>query len=146
MNLVKVNNRRVSDPWNDLFDGLFRGMEGGVTARNWAKHPSVNVAEDDHHYQLEFLVPGFKKEDFKIEVENNMLNVSASVSKEEAEQANGKKYMRKEFSYQSFKRSFELPETADGDHISASYEAGVLTLDIAKKAEEKVAPKQIEVK
>jgi HSP20 family protein len=94
--------------------------------------PSVNLKETDTKLEIELAAPGLKKEDFKIEVDNNMLIISAE--KEEKKESNKKDdYVRKEFNYQSFYRSFNLPDYADENKIEASYKDGILNVIIAKK-------------
>lgn len=105
--------------------------------------PATNVVETEKEYKVELAIPGFKKEDVKIKLENNILTVSAE-NKEEKSQTD-KKFTRKEFSYNSFSRSYTLPEAADNDKIGARYENGLLKMDIAKK-EGAVTPKEKEIK
>jgi len=140
MALVKFNNGRsytpAFTPFNDLFDTLFND-------KAFSKLPAVNIAETDNQYEVELAVPGLKKEDFKINLEESVLTISAENKKEAVEE--GKKVTRKEFSYSSFSRSFTLPEIADSDNIQASYTDGVLSITIAKKKEEKAQAKQIQI-
>lgn len=97
--------------------------------------PAVNVKEKEGNFELEVAAPGMKKEDFKIELDNNVLGIS-SESKSEDE-TNQEKYTRREFSYRSFNRTFTLPENVDAEKIKANYSDGVLKIEIPKKAEEK---------
>ncbi len=85
-----------------------------------------------------------KKEDFNLDLDNNVLTISSSVDKDEViKQEN---YTKREFNYSTFKRSFTLPETADVEKISAKYEAGILIISIGKKEEAKVqAKRKIEI-
>lgn len=101
--------------------------------------PAVNVKETTESYTLELVAPGIAKEDIKVEVDKNILTISYTEQKEETSD----KYLRKEFGYRSFKRSFTLPELANKEDITAGYANGVLSLHIAKKEVE--APKVIEV-
>ncbi len=107
--------------------------------------PAVNVKEDDEKYQIDVAVPGMKKEDFKIKLENDVLTIS-SERKEDKEEKNGN-YTRREFSYQSFQRSFSIPEGhIVGDKITASYKDGVLQIELPKREEVKPQPpKEIEI-
>lgn len=93
--------------------------------------PSVNVKENEKNFEVEMAAPGLSKKDFKITAENGVLTIS-SEKKEEKEEKN-KDYTRKEFSYNSFSRSFTLPENTNEDDIKATYENGLLKLSIAKK-------------
>lgn len=97
--------------------------------------PSANIRETETAYAIELAIPGFQKDNFKIEVRDRVLEVS-SVSESENEEKR-ENYIRKEFSYSSFSRTFRLPRTVDADQISATYENGVLTLDLPKKEEAK---------
>jgi HSP20 family protein len=108
--------------------------------------PAVNIRETDKSYEVEMAAPGMKKEDFKIELENNILTISSERTEEKEE--NGKeKYSRREYSYESFQRSFNLPkEVVDEDKIEAHYKDGVLQLTIPKKEKAKQKPaKKIEI-
>jgi HSP20 family protein len=111
-------------PWNEWFDW------GAV-----ATVPAVNISEKDDRYNVSLAAPGLKKEDIKIDVHGSIVTISASAEKEEKEEE--ERYTRREYSYSSFSRSFTLPDTADIDHINASYENGVLQLAIPKKEEAK---------
>ena len=106
--------------------------------------PAVNIVESNDDYQLEFNVPGRKKDDFKITVDKNILTVS--FEKKEEEKDENKKIIKKEFSTQSFKRSFTLDEKINADEIDAKYEDGLLLLTLPKKEEVKALPKEIAVK
>lgn len=139
------NGNRVKglDPWvNNLIDNLF--YDASTSGRSFSKLPAVNVAETAEGFQVEFAVPGFGKEDFKINVEKDVLTVSGEHKAENLEES--KKYSRKEFSYSSFKRSFTLPETVDVNKIEANYKDGVLSLVVGKKEEEKPVVKEISIK
>src|SRR6476659_237808 len=125
--------------WDD--DDFFnRGMINWGTS-NFSNSdttlPAVNIKETENSYEVEMAAPGMKKEDFKIELDNNVLTISSEKSEEWED--NGKdKYSRREFSYQSFQRSFSLPkEVVDEENIEAHYESGVLKLTIPKKEEAK---------
>jgi HSP20 family protein len=106
--------------------------------------PAVNISETNDNYELEFNVPGRKKEDFKITVDKNILTVSFE-RKEENKDEN-KQFIKREFVTQSFKRSFTLDEKINADDINAKYENGILFLTLPKKEEVKVLPKEIAVK
>ena len=105
--------------------------------------PSVNVAENETEYRLEVAAPGLAKEDFKINIEDAMLTITAE-KKVENETKEGEKYIRREFGYTSFKRSFTLPETIDVANVKATYDHGVLHLTLPK-TEVKKALKTIEI-
>jgi HSP20 family protein len=105
--------------------------------------PAVNISETPDNYELEFNVPGRKKEDFKITVDKNILTVSFE-KKEETKEEN-KQFIKREFSSSSFKRSFTLDEKINADAINAKYENGILFLTLPKKEEVKVLPKEIAI-
>ena len=106
--------------------------------------PAVNINERANEFVIELAAPGLNKEDFKVEVDNGVLTISAE-KKEEKKDENSR-YTRKEFSYTSFKRSFSLPEHVEADKIEASHKDGVLTLALPKKEEAKQkAVKEIQV-
>jgi HSP20 family protein len=100
---------------------------------NWLRTtvPAVNVKEQDKAFEIELAAPGLSKKDFKVTAENGILTISSE--KRDEEERKEKDYTRKEFSYSSFSRSFMLPENASQEDIKASYEDGVLKLQVAKK-------------
>lgn len=102
--------------------------------------PAVNIKETGSDYQIEFAAPGFNKSDFKVHVENQLLTVSAE-KKEEKNEENGR-FTRKEFAYNSFSRSFTLPESVNPDKIDAKYSEGILKLAVPKKEVSKALPKK----
>ena len=143
MSLVKTNKANgnmfptlVSDFFNT--DNFF--------SNNWFEKefantlPAVNIKESNKQFTIEFAAPGFKKDDFKIQVEANTLNISAEKKEEKNEET--EKFTRKEFSYNSFSRSFTLPQTVDANKIDAKYNDGILCLNISKKEEVKTLPKK----
>ncbi|WP_295768671.1 Hsp20/alpha crystallin family protein [uncultured Mucilaginibacter sp.] len=146
MTLVKFNNGHrkpaVAPRFIDVFDSIFNDQF--LNTANIAKIPAVNITESEAAFDIEFAVPGLQKEDFKINVEKNVLTVAAEVKQEEATES--KKYSKKEFSYNSFNRSFTLPETVDQNNIEAAYTNGILKLTIAKKEEAKLQAREIAVK
>ncbi|MDP3915361.1 MAG: Hsp20/alpha crystallin family protein [Bacteroidota bacterium] len=125
---------------NDLFDWTTRNFSNTNTTL-----PSVNIREDENGFEVDMAAPGFEKKDFKIELINNLLTIS-SEKKVETETKEGQQFTRQEFSYQSFSRSFTLPNTVEGEKIQAKYENGILKVAIPKKEEAKPKPvKQIEI-
>ena len=126
---------------NDMFDWSNRNYSNTNTTL-----PAVNIKEDEDGFEVEMSAPGLDKKDFKIELNNSVLSIS-SEKKAENETKEGQQFTRREFSYQSFSRSFTLPETAEGEKIKAKYENGILSVSIPKKEEAKPKPvKQIEIK
>jgi HSP20 family protein len=102
--------------------------------------PAVNIREDNDNFYVEVAAPGMKKDDFTVELDGTTLTIS-SERQNQNEQKEGEKYSRKEFSYQSFQRIFELPvHVVDAEHIQAKYENGLLHLTVPKKEEAKQRP------
>lgn len=108
--------------------------------------PAVNVMEEDDRFVLEVVAPGRKREDFHVEVENDLLRISSESKVDNSEKDEQDNYTRREFQYTSFARSFHLPETVMSDSIGARYEDGVLFLELPKKEEAKPQPaRRIEI-
>lgn len=133
-------------PFTTVLDEIFnRSLGDFVGFDNTQTIPAVNIKETDELFILEMAAPGFVKADFNVTLENDQLIISAERKTEEDKKES--KWARKEFHYEKFSRRFTLPETANLNQITASYENGVLVLDIAKKEEAKVQPaKVIEIK
>ena len=93
--------------------------------------PSVNITENAEEFKIEMAAPGLERKDFKVEVENGVLCISSE--KEEESKEEKKNYTRREYSYNSFSRSFTLPENSLPDKINAKYENGVLNITLPKK-------------
>lgn len=143
MNLIKRNANQQSGLSRMFFDDVF-----GRELFNWENKnfsttsttlPSVNIKETADHYEVEVAAPGLDKNDFKVTLDGNLLTISSEKeNKQTFEQEN---FTRREFSYQSFQRSFELPKNVvDEENISARYENGLLYLSIPKKEEAKQKP------
>jgi len=107
--------------------------------------PAVNISEGENEFTIEVAAPGLEKKDFKIDLDNDSLTI-ASVREDKNEESQDQ-YTRREFRYNSFSRSFTLPETVDAESISASHKNGVLNVSIPKKEEAKAKPaRQITIK
>lgn len=102
--------------------------------------PAVNIKENANQFNIEFAAPGFNKNDFKISIEENVLTISAEKKQEKKETKDH--YTRKEFSFNSFSRSFTLPQTVNADKVEAKYDDGILKLNINKKEKAKSTPKK----
>ncbi|TAH41534.1 MAG: Hsp20/alpha crystallin family protein [Bacteroidetes bacterium] len=143
MTLVKFKNNNgfgresyVPSIFTDFFNDYFTG---DLSPRAFSSTvPAVNIHESDNEFFVDLAVPGMKKEDFNIEVENGILTISAEKKSEKNEE--DVKFSRKEFSYSSFKRTFTLPDAVNPDKIAASYENGVLAMTLPKKEESKTKP------
>lgn len=102
--------------------------------------PSANVIENEGEFKLELSAPGFDKKDFKVEIQDGMLNISAE--KEQKSEEKKENYRKKEFSYSSIRRSFTLPENIKDEKIDAKYENGILHVTLPKQALEGSKPKK----
>jgi HSP20 family protein len=141
--LARINRNYVPAYWDDFFNDRVFNNNSPAQRKNIS--PAVNIIEADNEFKIEVAVPGLTRNDFNIEVEDDVLNIF-SVEKETKEDKMPN-YTRREFNFSSFKRTFQLPETIDQDQIQASHKEGVLTITLVKKEEEvQNAPKQIEVK
>ena len=137
MNLIKRNSFVPSS--TSLFDDFFsRDLFDWSKTEGNGLVPRVNIKETDDGFAVDIAAPGMKKEDFHVELDNDMLTVSSEVSQDHEEEQ--KNYTRKEFSYHSFRRSFYLPNTVELDKINARYSDGILSLWIPKKEEAKKKP------
>ncbi|MDD4848759.1 MAG: Hsp20/alpha crystallin family protein [Bacteroidales bacterium] len=101
---------------------------------NCITNPDVNIIENEKDYEIEVAIPGLKKEDFKINLSENILSISSEISNECS--CHEKNYTSKEFAYGSFSRSFTLPKNIDTEKISANYEQGILQVVLPLKPEE----------
>lgn len=129
---IKKTENDFPSIFSDLFDtDRFFGNNWGKSLN--ANFPAANVKETDKEYRIEVSIPGLKKEDIKVNIENEILSISAENKDEKNEE--GEKYTRKEFSYNSFSRSFQLPKIANTEKTDASYENGILKVVINKKEE-----------
>lgn len=146
MTLVKFNNNKGANAlmpgFNDVFESIFN--DTFFNDRLTSRVPPVNISETAEGYHLELAAPGLKKQDFKISLDRQVLNISVEQQNEARDES--RRFSKREFSYTSFVRSFTLPELADQSRIEAAYEDGVLKVDIAKKEEAKMASRQIELK
>ena len=122
---------------NSFFDDFITKDLFDWTDKNFASLgsnlPSVNLKETDTNIEIELAAPGMKKEDFKVEIENDMLMISSEKEEEKEEVGKKDNYIRKEFNYQSFCRTFSLPDTANENKIEANYKDGILHVVIEKK-------------
>jgi HSP20 family protein len=146
MTLVKFNpaknNSSLMTGFNDVFDSIFN--DTFFNDRLTSRVPAANISETEDHYHVELAAPGLRKEDFKLNLDRNVLNVS--VEQRTENNGNQKNYSKREYSYSSWVRSFTLPESANADSIEAAYTDGVLKIDIAKRENAKIVRRQIEIK
>jgi len=132
MTLIKWQHR---NPLTDMVNNLFDNDLGDFFGKRFSD-PAANIIENNDSFGLDIAAPGMNKEDFKINLENNILTISTELEDEKREE--GKNYTRKEFYYGSFNRSFTLPKTVDLDKITAEYENGILKVVLPKKEEARV--------
>lgn len=146
MTLVKFNNGLKNTSANPFFSDVFDSLinDSFLSDKLIARVPAVNIAETENEFHVELAVPGLKKEDFKINLDKNVLSVAAEKKAETVEE--GKKFSKREYSYNSFVRSFTLPESADQSKIEADYTDGILKLTVAKREEAKFQTREIAVK
>ena len=146
MTLVKFNNangnRSLLPGFNDVFDSIFN--DTFFNERMMSSVPAVNTSESAEWYHIEMAAPGLRKDDFKITVDRNLLTISCQANEQNSN--TDKRYAKREYSFTSFVRSFNLPELADANKIEAAYENGILKLDIGKREEAKSMARQIELK
>jgi HSP20 family protein len=132
-------NDFFADDWLD--SSLANWKSSGATL------PAVNVRETNDDFRIEVAAPGLKRDDFKVELDNNVLTISSQREDTHEEKERDGSYTRREFSYRSFQRSFSLPESkVEGDKITARYEEGILQVTVPKREDAKVKPaKQISI-
>lgn len=126
-----------------IFDEPFFNLDWQGKKSWMSEVPPVNIVDKGGEFDVELAVPGMKKEDFLITCENGYLTIKAE--KEEKKEEKDKNYTRREYNYNSFERSFSLPESVKADQVKAKYENGVLKLTLPKKEEARSKPK-LEVK
>ena len=140
--LARFNRNYSPSNWEDFFNDSF--LNSFNEGRQSATCPAVNIIEEEKEFRIDVAAPGLSKKDIKIDLEDDVLTIS-SEEKHESEEKN-QRYMRREFSYGSFKRSFQIPETIDQEHIKAHHESGVLTIQLPKRKEVvQKASKQIDI-
>ena len=144
----KFHNRNYNRSFDNIVDELFSGLpvvlNDGYNYLTKHGYVPVNIHEVENGYLLEVVAPGFEKADFKVNVDSNVLTISAEKKDEEKSQT--EKQIRKEYSYRGFKRSFTIDDKIDATAIEASYVNGVLRLNLPKKTEVREAAKDITIK
>jgi len=131
MHRVKFHPFAPSKNVVNFIDDFFNKSIGDIIGTDVVKtHPSVNVINNETAFNLQLAAPGLSKADFKIDIEDDFISIS--VNKEQKTDETTEKYTRREFNFHSFKRKFRLPETVDQSQIKASYEDGILSLELPK--------------
>lgn len=144
MSLVNWTNRPMFPTANSMFDNFFtKGDDYFRALAQGTSVPAVNVVESEKSFEVNVAAPGKDKEDFKIEIDNNVLCISSE--SEESNEETKENYTRQEYNYNSFSRSFTLPENAQEEDVKATYENGVLKIEIAKKEPSVSATKSISI-
>lgn len=135
MNLIRFNQHPIQ-----FLNEMMEDFDKNFYLRQSEAHmmrPAVNIRETEHSFLLELAAPGLKKEDFKVNLDNNVLTISAEVNREE--ETKNERFTRREFSYGQFSRSFSLPKAINLEEIKADYNYGILSVTLPKREEAKVA-------
>ncbi|BDD11424.1 molecular chaperone (plasmid) [Fulvitalea axinellae] len=137
---------RIANPYSDLVDRFLDNELFNWSNRNHSRAnttvPAVNVKEDSDRFLVSMAAPGLERENFNVELNNNLLTISCETSDKD-EQREGETVLRSEYSYQSFSRSFTLPTSVKEDDISATYNSGVLEVVLPKREEAKPKPTRL---
>lgn len=153
MSLVKFNRR----PFGNLITQDFFDMDDFFENRGWVRNmvsenfwngkrsePALNIKETDDKFEIELAAPGFGKKDFEVTIEDGCLNIKAEKSSSEEETDDN--YTRREFSYNAFERSLQLPDSVKQEAIKAKYNDGILSFNLVKKEEaKKLPPKKVQI-
>lgn len=142
MSLIRRTDNWLPSVFDDMLNTDWLGSNSS-TSTIGTSIPAVNVKETDEMFLVEVAAPGKKKDDFEIELNNNLLTISSEMEEEHESKNKEEKYTRREYSYSSFKRSFNLPESVDRSKISANYTDGVLRIELSKREEDKTKPKRL---
>jgi HSP20 family protein len=148
MTTVRLNQKPFEKTFNSLFEDLFQNLPNTLAGEEWNGPASngsvpVNIKEMADAFMLEIIAPGMEKSDFKVNIEKNLLTVSAE-KKADIKNEN-EKMIRKEFSFRPFSRSFKLNDAIDASNINAKYEQGVLNITLPKKEEVKQTATEINI-
>ena len=147
MTLVKLNRKPFERNFNSFVDDFFTELPGlfrNEAEPQWKGFVPVNILETEKGYSLEVVAPGFEKTDFRVNLDQQVLTISAE--KKEEVKDDTKKQIRKEYNYRSFKRVFTIDEKIDANNIEAQYVNGVLTLNLPKKETVKETAKEINIR
>ncbi len=153
MSLVKFKRR----PFGNLITQDFFDMDDFFDNRGWTRNmlpdtfwngrrsePALNIKETDDNFEIELAAPGFAKKDFEVTIEDGCLNIKAE--KQASEEEIEDNYTRKEFSYNAFERSLQLPDSVKQEAIEAKYNDGILSFNLMKKEEaKKIPPKKVKI-
>ena len=146
MTLMKIDQKLFPNLANLWEDFLGKDVMEGNRWKNGYSIPAVNILEQADKYLVHLAIPGMKKENFKIQVDNGVLSISSENEERKEIKNEEGKYTRREFSYESFNRSFSLPESVETENIQAKYENGILEISLPKHTPvKKEATKKISV-
>ena len=137
MNLIRKQNPFFPSLVDELFNQDRRVRTSSISSTT----PAVNLIEQDTQFLIELAAPGNKKEDFEIEIEDGILSISSSNKEDNTSEK--ETFTRHEFSYNSFRRSFTIPESVDVSTIEANYNEGVLLIKLLKLEEALPQPKKL---
>jgi HSP20 family protein len=140
MAIIKWNRENDNLPvFSNLWDNfLNRDLDDFYFNSNMLRTPSVNIIEGKEDFSIEVAAPGMQKKDFSVNIDHNLLTIEAR--KESKEESKDERYTRREFNYNTFRRSFTLPESIIQEKIDAKYNDGILRIILPKKEEAKVKP------
>lgn len=142
-NITKSSSASNFPMLRDFFNiGSF--FDGNWMARLESGFPAVNISENEKEFNVDLAVPGFKKDDIKIKINDDILTISAE-NKTESEEEKNKEYTRREYSYSAFTRSFHLPENVNSEHIDAHFEDGILKIKLPKTDTQMKSSKEISI-
>ena len=141
MTLIKFEPLRELENWNEKIHRFFNDFQ--VTDFNY--YPHIDISDDENNIYVEAEIPGVKKEDIKITLQDNILTISGE-KKNTKEEKDKKNFFRSERVYGSFTRGFTLPEDINPDTVEAKFENGILNISIQKAQPKKTAEKFIQVK
>ncbi len=145
MTLVKFNQRPSERRINTIFDDFFNDFPLRIQDEfsNMNGSVPVNIRETGNAFYIDVIAPGMEKADFKVNVDNNMLTISGEKKAESVHE--GERMVRREFSHKSFTRSFTLDDSIKVDKIKAQYDNGILHVEVPRKEEVKIQPKEISI-
>lgn len=147
MTLVRFNQRNSLPTFADRFFGSDPfAFADDLLNREARFVPSVNIRETENAFVVELAAPGRKRDDFKVEVHNKVLSISAENKHQKEEKDAQGKYTRREFGFERFQRAFSLPDQVADENIKAQYEAGILHIELPKKEEARMkSPRLIDI-
>lgn len=143
---ARTVNSWVDQLFQDNLNRFFNDDLWGFSGIEQQVNVPVNLRETDNSYEMSLIAPGLRKEDFKLNVTNDLLTISYEQKEEHKEEDADKGWLRKEYKMQSFSRSFTLDDSVDVNKINASYDNGVLHLSLPKKENARRIAKTIEIK